>query len=36
MLAYLADGEINQLRWSKAHPDWIAITFENRMQILRV
>ena len=35
-LAYRAGGEINQLQWSAAHPSWIAITFSNYLQLLRV
>jgi hypothetical protein len=30
------EAEINQLQWSSTQPDWISITFENKMQILRV
>ena len=36
ILAYTADAEINQLQWSAAQPDWVAIAFDKRMQILRV
>lgn len=36
MLAYNAGAEINQLQWSSAHPDWVAICFANMAQILRV
>lgn len=36
MLAYSAGAEINQLQWSSAHPDWVAICFANLCQILRV
>eukprot|EP00505_MAST-04D_sp_SCG-Rhode-Island_P003157 Stramenopile-MAST_4_protein_3157 len=36
ILAYGADGEINQLKWSAAQPDWVGITFGKRLQILRV
>lgn len=36
ILAYSAGAEINQLQWSSAHPDWIAIAFEKKLQILRV
>jgi WD repeat-containing protein 68 len=31
-----ATSEINQLRWSAALPDWIAIAFSNKMQLLKV
>ncbi|KAL0206659.1 hypothetical protein P9112_001966 [Eukaryota sp. TZLM1-RC] len=36
MLAYKAPGHIEQLDWSTAHHDWIAITFGNKLQALRV
>ena len=36
ILAYGAEGEINQLKWSAAQPDWVAIAFGKRIQILRV
>ena len=36
ILAYNAAAEINQLQWSKTQPDWIAIAFERKMQILRI
>ena len=36
ILAYTAGGEINQLQWSSEHPSWIAITFDSRLQILKV
>lgn len=36
MLAYTAEGEINQLQWSSSQPDWTAITFGQKLQILRV
>jgi WD40 repeat protein len=36
ILAYAAGSEINQLQWSTAQPDWIAIAFSNKLQILRV
>jgi WD repeat-containing protein 68 len=36
ILAYSAGAEINQLQWSAAQPDWIAIAFSNKLQILRV
>ncbi|XP_077248362.1 transducin/WD40 repeat-like superfamily protein [Tasmannia lanceolata] len=35
-LVYLAGSEINQLQWSSLQPDWIAIAFANKMQLLRV
>jgi DDB1- and CUL4-associated factor 7 len=33
---YDAGAEINQLQWAAAHPDWMAIAFENKVQLLRV
>jgi DDB1- and CUL4-associated factor 7 len=36
MTMYSAGCEINQLQWSAAQPDWIAIAFANKMQLLRV
>jgi len=36
ILAYTAAAEINQLQWSSTQPDWAAIAFANKLQILRV
>uniref|UniRef100_A0A2N9IVF3 Uncharacterized protein n=1 Tax=Fagus sylvatica TaxID=28930 RepID=A0A2N9IVF3_FAGSY len=36
MSVYSAGAEINQLQWSAAVPDWIAIAFSNKMQLLKV
>ena len=36
VLVYDAGAEINQLQWAAAHPDWMAIAFENKVQLLRV
>lgn len=36
ILAYTADGEINQVQWSTTQPDWISICFNNYLEILRV
>ena len=36
ILAYNADGEINNLMWSAAQPDWVSIAFHDKLQILRV
>jgi WD repeat-containing protein 68 len=36
ILAYNAEGEINNLQWSKTQPDWISIAFRDKVQILRV
>jgi WD repeat-containing protein 68 len=36
ILAYNADGEVNNLQWSSCQPDWVAIAFSEYLQILRV
>jgi len=36
ILSYNADAEINSLEWSALQPEWIAITFKKRLQILRL
>lgn len=36
MSVYSAGSEINQLQWSAAQPDWIAIAFSSKLQLLRV
>jgi len=36
ILAYQAEAEVNQLNWSVTQPDWIAITFGTKLQILRL
>eukprot|EP00531_Pseudo-nitzschia_arenysensis_P015662 CAMPEP_0116119560 /NCGR_PEP_ID=MMETSP0329-20121206/2708_1 /TAXON_ID=697910 /ORGANISM="Pseudo-nitzschia arenysensis, Strain B593" /LENGTH=350 /DNA_ID=CAMNT_0003613273 /DNA_START=243 /DNA_END=1295 /DNA_ORIENTATION=+ len=36
ILAYNADGEINNLQWSASQPDWVSIAFKDKLQILRV
>lgn len=36
ILAYSGGAEINQLQWSTAQPDWVAVNFANKTQILRV
>jgi len=36
ILAYNAEAEINNLQWSARHPEWIAIGFNKKLQILRV
>eukprot|EP00879_Flechtneria_rotunda_P003596 GHRR01003831.1.p1 GENE.GHRR01003831.1~~GHRR01003831.1.p1 ORF type:complete len:372 (+),score=88.35 GHRR01003831.1:384-1499(+) len=36
ILAYSGGAEINQLQWSVAQPDWVAVSFANKTQILRV
>jgi hypothetical protein len=36
ILAYDAVGCINQLQWSATQPDWIAITYDDTLEVLRV
>eukprot|EP00934_Nitzschia_sp_Nitz4_P002490 Nitzschia sp. Nitz4//scaffold242_size29646//9977//11327//NITZ4_008048-RA/size29646-snap-gene-0.64-mRNA-1//1//CDS//3329543806//2480//frame0 len=36
ILAYTADGEINNLQWSASQPDWVSIAYQDKVQILRV
>ncbi|KAK4282486.1 hypothetical protein QN277_013857 [Acacia crassicarpa] len=36
MSMYSTGSEINQLQWYAAQPDWIAIAFANKMQLLKV
>jgi len=36
ILAYQAPSAINSLAWSQLHTDWIAISFDNAIQTLRV
>lgn len=36
ILAYTADGEINQIQWASTQPDWIGICYNNNLEILRV
>lgn len=36
ILAYNAEGEINTLQWSSGQPEWVAIAFQKKLQILRV
>lgn len=36
ILAYTAKAEINQLQWGVAQPEWVAIAFDRKLQILRV
>ena len=36
ILAYTAGAEIEHLQWSATQPDWVAIAFANKLQILRV
>ncbi|CAD6193636.1 unnamed protein product [Caenorhabditis auriculariae] len=36
ILAYEANGEVNQIHWSNSFPDWISICYGNKLEILRV
>ncbi|KAG6513746.1 hypothetical protein ZIOFF_024082 [Zingiber officinale] len=36
ILAYTAGAEIEQLQWSFSQPDWVAIAYSTKLQILRV
>jgi hypothetical protein len=36
ILAFAADGEINQLQWDASHEDWVAICFQQCVQVLKV
>ena len=36
ILAYSAQGEINQVQWSTNQSDWIAICFRDNVEMLRV
>ena len=36
ILAYNAEGEVNNLQWSTSQPDWVSIAFADKLQILRV
>jgi DDB1- and CUL4-associated factor 7 len=36
ILAYTAEGEVNQLAWSSLQPDWVSIAIGMKVQILRV
>jgi len=36
ILAYNAEGEINNLQWSSSQTDWVSIAYNDKMQILRV
>jgi DDB1- and CUL4-associated factor 7 len=35
ILAYNADGEINNLQWSASQPDWVSIAFNDKLQICK-
>ena len=36
IVAYTAGAKFEQLQWSSSQPDWVAIAFLNKLQILRV
>ncbi|CAN0837184.1 Protein TRANSPARENT TESTA GLABRA 1 [Linum grandiflorum] len=33
---YEGGSEINQLQWPYAYPDWIAVAFSNKLQLLKI
>lgn len=36
ILSYKAEAEITSLQWSNVQPDWVAISFNTTLQMLRV
>ncbi|MNF13801.1 hypothetical protein D3C80_2157710 [compost metagenome] len=36
ILAYNAKGEINQVQWSMEQMDWVALTHNSTLEVLRV
>jgi len=36
ILAYNAEGEINNILWSRSQADWVSIAFKDKLQMLRV
>jgi len=36
ILAYTAEGEINNVAWSISAPEWVCISFNSRVQLLKV
>lgn len=36
ILAYNANGPIENLQWSCSHPDYIAIGYSQKVQVLKV
>lgn len=36
ILAYTAAAEINNMQWDSSHEDWIAISYDKNVQILKV
>lgn len=36
MLAYKAEAEISTLQWPISNPEWICISFNKKMQMLKV
>ena len=36
ILVHNAEAEISTLQWSSGQPEWVAITFNKKLQILRV
>lgn len=36
ILAYNAEGEVNNLQWSATQPDWVSIAFNDKLQIRKL
>ena len=36
ILAFHADGDLNQVQWCKSHEDWVGICFNDMVSILKV
>ncbi len=36
MLAYKAEEEVTMIQWPMSSPEWICISFSNKMQMLKV
>lgn len=36
ILSYRAEAEITSLQWSSLQPDWVAISYNKTLQMLRV
>jgi DDB1- and CUL4-associated factor 7 len=36
ILSYKAPSEVNQIQWSTLHPDWVSISFDQTLQILKI
>lgn len=36
MLAYKAEEEVTMIQWPMSNPEWICISYNNKMQMLKV